>query len=173
MANNEIWTIGHSTRDFKEFVELLKKNSIEVLVDVRSLPGSRKFPHFDKEQLEEHLPGQGMEYIHSAGLGGRRKGKKDSHNTVWRNPSFRAYADYMETGDFAQAVNQLKSFAADRKVCMMCSEAVWWRCHRSMIADILKSHDWQVMHILSPTKVELHPYTSAAVIKDGTLRYHH
>ena len=172
MEKNEIWTIGHSTRDFSEFVELLKKNSIEVLVDVRSMPGSRKFPHFDKEQLELHLPEHGIQYVHSTDLGGRRKGKKDSVHTAWRNASFRAYADYMETDDFGKALDHLKGLAAESSICMMCSEAVWWRCHRSMISDILKVQKWRVWHILSSTKVEPHPYTSAAVIKDGRLMYH-
>lgn len=171
-ASSSIWTIGHSTRSFEEFVGLLEQNSIEVLIDVRSLPGSRKFPHFDKEQLEVHLPEHAIEYQHFTGLGGRRKGKKDSVHTVWRNASFRAYADYMDTDDFQRALGELKALAKEKRVCMMCSEAVWWRCHRSMIADILKVGNWQVLHILSPTKVEPHPYTSAAVIKAGKLLYH-
>lgn len=172
MGKYEIWTIGHSTRSFSEFLELLKKNRIETLVDVRSMPGSRKFPYFDREQLELHLPEHGIRYVHSDGLGGRRKGKKDSVHTAWRNASFRAYADYMETDGFKKALEDLKSLAGESSVCMMCSEAVWWRCHRSMISDILKVQKWQVWHILSTTKVEAHPYTSAAVIKDGCLIYH-
>lgn len=172
MGKYEIWTIGHSTRSFSEFLELLEKNRIEILVDVRSMPGSRKFPHFDRERLELHLPEHGIRYVHADGLGGRRKGKKDSVHTAWRNASFRAYADYMETDGFRNALEDLKALAGERNVCMMCSEAVWWRCHRSMISDILKVQKWKVWHILSPTKVEAHPYTSAAVIKDGCLMYH-
>ncbi len=172
MEKQEIWTIGHSTREFNEFIALLKNNSIETLVDVRSMPGSRKFPQFDKEALEIHLPEYGIQYIHATGLGGRRKGKKDSIHTAWRNASFRAYADYMESEDFEKALGHLKELAAESRVCMMCSEAVWWRCHRSMISDILKVRSWQVWHILSPTKVVLHPFSSAAVVKDGFLLYH-
>lgn len=167
-----MWTIGHSTRTFNDFVDLLTRNAIEVLVDVRSLPGSRKFPHFDKEQLELRLPGHGIGYRHFTGLGGRRRGKKDSIHTAWRNTSFRAYADYMETEEFQQSLADLKALATEKRICIMCSEAVWWRCHRGMIADTLKIGNWQVLHILSPTKVEPHPYTSAANIKDGKLLYH-
>jgi len=169
--NNTIWTIGHSTHTFSDFSALLKHNSIELLVDVRSLPGSRKFPQFNKENLEVELPANGILYQHLLSLGGRRKVHKDSKNTAWRNASFQGYADYMETEEFKNALNYLKQLSEAKRTCIMCSEAVWWRCHRSMIADALKLNGWKVMHILSMTKLQEHPYTSPASIKGGKLVY--
>lgn len=166
-----IWTIGHSTRSFSEFLELLQQNSIKLLVDVRSLPGSRKFPQFNKGNLQIELPANGIQYEHMLALGGRRKVHKDSKNTAWRNASFRGYADYMETEEFREALGQLEKSTKDQSTCIMCSEAVWWRCHRSMISDALKLDGWKVLHILSLTKVEEHPYTSPANIKNGKLLY--
>src|SRR3569623_12590 len=143
-----IWTIGHSTREFEEFVHLLKENEIELLADVRSFPGSRKFPQFNKESLEVTLPENGIEYIHLKQLGGRRKVKKDSQNTVWRHEAFRGYADYMETDDFRKGIDERIEIAEDKRTAIMCSEAVWWRCHRSMISDYLKSKGVTVFHIM-------------------------
>src|SRR5690606_741379 len=139
---NTIWTIGHSTRSLQEFVDLLSHYSIELLVDVRSLPGSRKFPHFNKENLEVELPANGILYQHHLALGGRRKFHKDSKNTAWRNASFQGYADYMESEEFKNAINNLKVCSQNKHTCIMCSEAVWWRCHRSMISDVLKLDGW-------------------------------
>jgi len=170
-GDDTVWTIGHSTRSMSEFLALLKHYSIELLVDVRSLPGSRKFPQFNKENLEVELPRNGIAYQHLLGLGGRRRVQKDSENTAWRNASFQAYADYMETDEFKAALNQLKTFSRAQHTCIMCSEAVWWRCHRSMISDALKVEGWKVMHILSMTKIQEHPYTSPATIQNGKLFY--
>lgn len=167
-----IYTIGHSTRTFDEFVQLLIKNNIHALVDVRSLPGSRKFPQFNLENLAKELPHLGIQYFHIEKLGGRRKRKKDSHNILWRNESFRNYADYMETIDFLEGIEQLDKIADQTTTAYMCSEAVWWRCHRSMISDYLKLNDWKVLHILSDKNIEEHPYTSPARIRDGKLFYY-
>lgn len=167
-----IWTIGHSTRSWEEFVELLKLNSIDLLVDVRSLPGSNKYPQINKEHFEKELSKSGIKYKHYLILGGRRKVKKDSVNTAWRNDSFRGYADYMETADFKEGLTLLEKEAMKKNVCIMCAEAVWWRCHRSMIADRMKLEGWIVLHILSDKKNDEHPYTSAATIKNGKLLYH-
>jgi uncharacterized protein (DUF488 family) len=172
MEDKVIWTIGHSTRSFSEFLELLQHNSIKLLVDVRSLPGSRKFPQFNKENLENELPANGIKYQHMIALGGRRKVHKDSKNTAWRNSSFQGYADYMESEEFMEALNQLEEMSASESTCFMCSEAVWWRCHRSMISDALKLDGWEVQHILSLKKLEEHPYTSPATICNGQLIYH-
>jgi uncharacterized protein (DUF488 family) len=166
-----IWTIGHSTRDLTEFLDLLRNSDIEVLADVRSYPGSRKFPHFNKESLEISLPEQGIEYIHVRQLGGRRKAKPDSKNTVWRNEAFRGYADYMETDEFREGIAELVRLAKESRTAIMCSEAVWWRCHRSLISDYLKAAGMTVLHILGPDKVVEHPYTSAASIVNGNLSY--
>ena len=166
-----LWTIGHSTRTIEEFSALLLQNRIRLLVDVRLLPGSRKYPHFNQDALKHLLKKQGVDYLHMPGLGGRRKKVKDSPNTVWRNASFRAYADYMETPEFKKSAEELMHLALERNTCIMCSEAVWWRCHRSMIADYFKSKGWNVQHILSEAKTEEHPYTKAASIIDGQLEY--
>lgn len=166
-----VWTIGHSTRSLAEFVELLKTNRIELLADVRRFPGSRKYPHFNQEQLATTLGEEAIEYRLLADLGGRRRARPDSPNTAWRNASFRGYADYMETAEFQDAVGELMRIASNRRTAIMCSEAVWWRCHRSMIADELKVRGATVLHILSSTKVEPHPYTSAAKVIEGRLSY--
>jgi uncharacterized protein (DUF488 family) len=170
-APRAIWTIGHSTRAIEEFLDLLRQNQIEILVDVRHFPGSRRFPHFHKPALQQVLTAAGIRYEHIVELGGRRPARPDSHNLVWRNPSFRGYADYMETEPFHDAVDRLLEIARTGRTAMMCSEAVWWRCHRSMIADYLKSIGVQVVHILSPAKVQEHPYTSSARLVDGRLSY--
>ena len=166
-----IWTIGHSTRTFKEFYELLAESGIGVLVDVRRFPGSRKFPHFSKENLEISLPEAGIEYRHFEALGGRRKGNKDSPNSAWRLPSFRAYADHLETEEFEQAAKKLQEIAAVKRVAYMCSEAVWWSCHRSLISDYLKIRNWEVRHIMGAGRITAHPYTKPARIINGHLSY--
>ena len=140
-------------------------------MDVRHFPGSRRYPHFNKEQLAESLSKAGIEYHHLAQLGGRRRPRPGSHNTAWRNEAFRGYADYMETNAFAEGINRLLDLARKKRVAIMCAEAVWWRCHRSLIADYLKARGHQVLHIQSATKAEEHPFTSAARIVDGKLSY--
>lgn len=166
-----IWTIGHSTRSFEEFLEMLDSFKIGQLIDVRRYPGSRKFPHFNKEALEKNLAENNIEYIHLEDLGGRRKAKPDSKNTIWRHPSFRGYADYMETEDFQKEFQKLKNLALKRSSAIMCSEAVWWSCHRSMISDALKADEWKVMHIMEVDKENEHPYTKPAKIIEGELSY--
>ena len=167
----KIWTIGHSTRSFAEFVTLLRENRIELLCDVRSFPGSRKFPQFNKEELEVSLPREGIEYLHLKELGGRRRVRPDSPHTVWRNESFRGYADYMDTDAFKEGIDRLLRLAADRRTVIMCSEAVWWRCHRSMISDYLKAAGVTVLHIMDHDQLVEHPYTSAATVRHGQLYY--
>jgi uncharacterized protein (DUF488 family) len=166
-----IWTVGHSTRTIEEFIDLLRHHQIETLVDVRHFPGSRKFPHFSKGALHDALVTAGIRYEHLVELGGRRPVHPDSHNVAWRNASFRGYADYMETDPFRGGVERLLEIARAGRTAIMCSEAVWWRCHRSMIADYLKAMGVQVSHILSAKKVQDHPYTSAARLVDGRLWY--
>lgn len=168
---NAIWTIGHSTRTFEDFYALLENHQISMLVDVRRFPGSRKWPHFTKENLRRLLEEKGVDYAHMEDLGGRRKGDPDSLNLAWRNASFRAYADYTETGPFRQALQDLMTVAEHRNTAIMCSEAVWWRCHRSIISDYLTINGWEVMHILSDKKAQKHPYTAAAMIVNGKLSY--
>jgi uncharacterized protein (DUF488 family) len=166
-----IWTIGHSTRSLDELVDLLRAQQIEAVADVRHYPGSRRLPHFNRDALAEALPAAGIEYHHFVSLGGRRRPAADSPNTAWRSEQFRGYADYMETDEFRTGAQALLELAATRPTAMMCAEAVWWRCHRSLVADWLKVRGHEVLHIVGPRKVEPHPYTSAASIVDGRLSY--
>ena len=169
--NKTIWTIGHSTRPFEEFAAMLHSFKIEELVDIRSFPGSRKFPQYNKEILQIFLPENKIQYIHLKELGGRRKSSPDSKNTVWRHAAFRGYADYMETNDFKTGIKKLEKIALKQRTVYMCSEAVWWRCHRSMVSDYLKVNGWKVMHIMGIGKEEEHPYTAPARIEKGELTY--
>jgi uncharacterized protein (DUF488 family) len=168
----KIWTIGHSTRKIDNFVAALEAHGIKLLADVRALPGSRRYPQFNKETLAESLAEHGIRYEHFPELGGRRKAKSDSKNTAWRNASFRGYADYMETEEFRRGIERLVDLANDNgPAAIMCAEAVWWRCHRALISDFLKARDIEVIHIIDEKKAEPHPFTSAAKIVNGKLSY--
>ena len=167
-----IWTIGHSTRGIDEFISLLKGNEIKLLVDVRAFPGSKRYPQFNKDALAESLNAHGIGYEHFSDLVGKRKSKPNSRNTAWRNVSFRGYADYMETEQFQKGIQRLLEVAPEAgPTAIMCAEAVWWRCHRSLISDYLKAREMEVLHILGENKVEPHPFTSAARIVNGELSY--
>jgi len=186
-----IWTIGHSTRTIDDVISLLKENEINLLADVRAWPSSKRYPHFNKDALAESLNAHGIRYEHFSELGGKRKSKPDSRNTAWRNASFRGYADYMETEQFQKGIERLLDIAGQgaatraaaeskhdeweavtpRAIVIMCAEAVWWRCHRSLIADYLKARGVEVLHILGANKVDPHPYTPAARIVNGELTY--
>ena len=171
-SRSRIWTIGHSTRKIDIFVELLKENGIKLVADVRMFPGSKRYPQFGREALGRSLNEVGIRYEHFPELGGRRKAKPDSKNTAWRNEMFRGYADYMETKDFQKGVERLLELAEKSgATAIMCAEAVWWRCHRSLISDYLKGRGVEVLHILDRGKVESHPFTSAAKIVNGELSY--
>ena len=168
----QIWTIGHSTRTIDIFISLLKENGIRLMADVRSLPGSKRYPQFNREILAKSLTEHGIRYEHFPELGGRRKAKKDSHNTAWRNASFRAYADHMETKAFRAGMKRLLDLANKTgPTAIMCAEAVWWRCHRALISDYLKTRGVDVVHIVDASNSEPHPFTSAARIVDGALSY--
>jgi len=166
-----IWTVGHSTRTIQEFIDILRHYQIEILVDVRHFPGSRRSPHFNEAAMRDALVAAGIRYEHLVELGGRRPGRPDSHNLAWRNASFRGYADYMETQPFRDGIDRLLEIARRGRTAIMCSEAVWWRCHRSMIADHLKAIGVSVFHILGTKAVREHPYTSAAKLVEGRLSY--
>jgi uncharacterized protein (DUF488 family) len=167
-----IWTIGHSTRSIDIFISLLQEHGIKVLADVRSLPGSKRYPQFNKEALVDLLGKAGIRYEHFPELGGRRKAKPESKNTAWRNESFRGYADYMETEGFRKGIERLLTLANKAgPAAIMCAEAVWWRCHRALISDYLKARGIEIIHIVDANKTEPHPYTSAAQIVNGTLSY--
>lgn len=171
LAPTTIWTIGHSTRAIEEFLSLLAESRIEVIADVRSFPGSRRYPQYGKDALAASLAAQAIGYHWLPALGGRRRAAADSPNTAWRNASFRGYADYMSTAGFAQGLLQLVELAAGARAAIMCSEGLWWRCHRSMIADALCARAIQVMHILDAKHTVLHPMTEPARIVNGVLTY--
>jgi uncharacterized protein (DUF488 family) len=169
--NPKIWTIGHSTRSLNEFIELLIFYKIEILCDIRSYPGSKRHPHFNKENLNISLQKKNITYIHIPLLGGRRKVQPDSHNTAWKHDAFKGYADYMETMEFIAGIEILTDYARAKNTAYMCAEAVWWKCHRSLISDYLKAEGWEVLHIIDANNLTEHPYTKAAKFVDGKLSY--
>jgi len=166
-----IWTVGHSTRSADDFNQILLAHNIGCLVDVRSFPGSRRYPHFNSSELALNLKAVGIDYVHLRALGGRRRPSANSRNIAWQNASFRAYADHLDTAEFQKGIRELLELARARHTAVMCAEALWWQCHRSLIADVLKSKGAEVIHILAANKTEKHPYTSAARIVDGRLSY--
>ncbi len=166
-----IWTIGHSTRTLDEFIALLRAYGVTAVADVRQYPGSRRYPHFNREALSAALGDAGITYVHFPELGGRRQPRPDSPNTAWRNESFRGYADYMETEAFRAGIDRLLDLARRRPTAILCAEAVWWRCHRSLISDYLKTMGVEVVHILDAAHSEVHPYTQAARVVEGKLSY--
>lgn len=166
-----MWTVGHSARPIEDFIALLQSAAITLVGDVRRFPGSRRYPQYNQPALAEALAAAGKDYLALPGLGGRRQPRPDSPHTAWRNPSFRAYADYMDTVDFRQGMDRVITSVSRQRIALMCSEAVWWRCHRALIADYLKIRGYRVIHLLAPTKQEEHPYTTAAHVVDGRLSY--
>lgn len=170
MDPDNLYTVGHSTRSFEDFLGLLEREGVRHLVDVRAFPVSRRYPHFSREALEISLPGASIDYTHFPGLGGRRKGRPDSSNVSWRNAGFRAYADYMETPDFEAALERLLVNAGESRCAVMCAEAVPWRCHRTLIADAAEARGTHVFHILD-SATSRHTITSFAAVEDGRVRY--
>jgi uncharacterized protein (DUF488 family) len=166
-----VWTVGHSTRSAAELNYILDAHEIGHLADVRSFPGSRRYPQFNGQQLSESLPAIGINYHHLPNLGGRRRPLSNSRNIAWKNQSFRAYADYMDTEGFLNGIRQLLELATEQRTAIMCAEALWWRCHRSLIADYLKLRSLVVIHVMDATHTQIHPYTSAARIIHGRLSY--
>ena len=166
-----VYTIGHSTHPIEEFIAMLQSFSIALVADIRNYPGSRRYPQFNKDALEQSLKEKGIDYIHMKDLGGRRKPKPDSINTNWRHEAFRGYADYMQTDEFKNAMEELQAVASKQTTAYMCSEAVWWSCHRALVSDYLKIRGWTVMHIMGVGKEQEHPYTKAASIVNGKLQY--
>ena len=168
-----IYTVGHSTRTTAELCQLLSTCQVSLLADVRSFPRSRRNPQFSKEAFEPYLLKTGIRYTWLKKLGGRRKGLgSSSPNLCWENRSFRNFADYMETSEFHEGIQELIKLASDETVSIMCAEALYWKCHRSMIADFLKSEGITVKHILDATHSRKHEYTQCARIVDGKLTYH-
>jgi uncharacterized protein (DUF488 family) len=166
-----VWTVGHSTRPLDDFLEILAQNRIEAVADVRRYPGSRRWPHFAREPLAMALDNCGLVYMWLPELGGRRTPRADSPNTAWRSAGFRGYADYMATEAFAEGLDRLVNLASGLRTAVMCAESLWWRCHRRLIADVLRLYRFDVIHILGPGSTASHPYTAAARIGSGRLSY--
>ena len=169
--NREVWTIGHSTRPLKTFLALLEHYRIEAVADVRRFPGSRRQPQFGQAPLGSALAEDGIAYHWIAALGGRRRPLPNSPNTAWRNLQFRGYADYMASREFEEGVEELLAVPGRLPTTVMCAEAVWWRCHRALIADVFCVRGIKVIHIIDETHAVVHPYTSPARIVHGRLSY--
>jgi uncharacterized protein (DUF488 family) len=166
-----LWTIGHSNRPLQEFLDLLAHYGLEAIADVRSFPRSRRQPQYTQAPLAAALAERGIAYCWLPALGGRRRPRPDSPNVAWRNASFRGYADHIATSEFAAGLEQLLEFSSRRRTALMCAEAVWWRCHRALIADVLRVRGIEVIHILDAKHSVVHPYTSPARIVHGRLSY--
>lgn len=166
-----IWTIGHSNRELDDLLSVLEQYDIEALADVRRFPGSRRQPHFAREALEASLRDQGLAYLWLPQLGGRRRPIPDSVNTGWRNNAFQGYADHMCTEEFASGMDALLELAHARPTAVMCAELLWWRCHRRLIADLLKAQGYEVIHIFDERQTTEHPWTSPARVVEGRLTY--
>lgn len=169
------FTIGHSTREIDEFIELLHSSDVEAIVDVRKLPGSKRYPQFDQDALASSLTAAGIGYRRAEELTGRRRVSKDVPfrvNGWWENRSFHNYADHALSGDFQQALTELREQGRTQRLAVMCSEAVWWRCHRRIIADHLLAHKEQVHHILDAHQVRPAQLSHGAEVgPDGTVTY--
>ena len=172
MSGREVWTIGHSNRGLDDFLTVLRSHGIGLLADVRRFPGSRRLPHFGAGALEAPLGAAGIGYRHFPGLGGRRRHRlENSPNNGWRVESFRAYADYMQSQEFAESLAELESQAATRRTAIMCSEAVPWRCHRRLVADALLVRGWSPLDIFGEGRAEPHRLTDFARVSGVTLTY--
>jgi uncharacterized protein (DUF488 family) len=166
-----ILTIGHSTRPIAEFLKFLRQHDVERLVDIRTIPRSRRNPQFNGDALAKSLAREGLECAHLKELGGLRRPRPDSVNTGWRNASFRGYADYMQTEEFEEGVRRLLLLSGEVRCALMCAEAVPWRCHRSLLADALVARGIGVEHILSGRRREAHHLTPFAKIANGRVVY--
>jgi uncharacterized protein (DUF488 family) len=162
-----IYTVGHSTRSEQEMLALLGEAGVELVADVRAFPSSRRHPQFNRATLAEWLPGAGIDYVHLPGLGGRRAAVPGSPNGGWREPAFRGYADHMRSDEFRAALAELEAAARKRRAAIMCAEAVWWRCHRRLIADTLVARGWRVEHLGIGENRVVHELPEFAVVEAG------
>lgn len=160
-----VLTVGHSTRTWKDFLGLLRAQGVQRVVDVRSIPRSRHNPQFNQQTLRTKLRAAGIAYVYLRKLGGLRRARPDSPNAGWRNVSFRGFADYMQTPEFAAGLKRLMKLAGQKRTAIMCAEAVPWRCHRSLIADALIVRGIHVEDIMTPTSSRIHALTSFACVR--------
>jgi uncharacterized protein (DUF488 family) len=168
---NTIYTVGHSTRTIEDFITLLKAYAIETVIDVRKIAKSRHNPQYSADALSKSLGEHNISYIRLEGLGGLRHTTKESINKAWENLSFRGYADYMQTPEFAHSIKQLINVAAEKQTVIMCAETVPWRCHRSLIGDALVIRNIAVEDIISEKSCKLHKLTSFAKVNGNTITY--
>jgi uncharacterized protein (DUF488 family) len=166
-----VLTIGHSTCTLHEFIALLKAHAVTLVVDVRTIPRSRHNPQFNEDSLPDSLKKAGVGYVHMPGLGGLRHAKHNSVNAGWRNASFRGYADYMQTTEFQNQIDELVQLAKEHRIALMCAEAVPWRCHRSLIGDALTVRGIRTEDIMSLTQCRLHTLTPFAHVRGTTVTY--
>jgi uncharacterized protein (DUF488 family) len=165
------FTIGHSTHSLDAFVALLGRHAVRRVADVRRFPGSRRHPQFGSEALASGLAASGIAYVHLEALGGRRSVARDSPNDAWENAAFRGYADHMASAAFAAGLAELEALAAAEPTAIMCAEALWWRCHRRLVADALVGRGWTVEHIGSNGEISAHELTPFAVVEGGRVVY--
>ena len=166
-----VHTVGHSTRAIETFVSLLETHAIQLIVDVRRWPASRRYPHFNREALASSLKTNGVDYLWRGDLGGFRKPSPDSPNTAWRVGAFRAYADFMLTQEFEPIIRAVENTATTQRIALMCAEAVPWRCHRQLLADAFLVRGWSVRHIMDDGCHE-HSLPAFATVKEGTRIYY-
>lgn len=172
MQGRTIYTIGHSTRSAEEFLSLLADPGIQLVADVRAFPSSRRHPQFNQAALAAWLREAGIDYRHLRGLGGRREPVPGSPNGGWKETAFQGYADHMRTPEFQDALAELEALAGERPTAIMCAEAVWWRCHRRLIADALVVRGWRAQHLGVGGAPAVHELTEFAVVEpDGTIVY--
>ncbi|TLX21290.1 DUF488 family protein [Thermomonas fusca] len=170
-TTDTLWTIGHSNRPWAQFASMLAEAGIMQLVDVRRFAGSRRNPQYSRDAMPAALSEADIQYWPLPGLGGRRKADPDSPNTAWRVEAFRAYADHMASGDYIAARDALMAEALASRTCIMCAEAVWWRCHRRLVSDDFVLRGWRVLHLMAPGKVTPHETNPDAVMIDDVVRY--
>jgi uncharacterized protein (DUF488 family) len=166
-----IWTIGHSTRSLASFLDLLAHYELEAVADVRRFPGSRRYPQYIEAALSATVAKHGIAYRWLPSLGGRRQPLPNSPNIAWRNMAFRGYADHLGSREFSEGLDELLELSGRLRTTLMCAEALWWRCHRALIADVLCVRGIKVVHILDMEHAVVHPYTSPARIIKGKLSY--
>lgn len=165
-------TIGHSTHPIEIFLALLAQHQIAAIADVRSFPSSRRWPQFNQDNLKVSLEGRGIRYCWLKALGGRRRSTRtDSPHSAWQLPAFRAYADYTESAEFAAGLKELLDVAIDARTAIMCSEGLWWRCHRRIISDHLVVRGWEVRHVMPDGKLTTHALAEFASVDDGRIVY--
>jgi uncharacterized protein (DUF488 family) len=167
----QIYTIGHSTHSAEQFLALLRAHEVRQVADIRTVPKSRRHPQFNSDALDSYLHAHGILYRHFPALGGLRKARRDSVNTGWRHAGFRGYADHMQTEQFFAGVESLLAFAALARTTVMCAEAIWWQCHRQLLADALLARAVPVHHIMGPAAAKPHRLSDFATVQKGRVSY--